>query len=292
MPKPYYQHDGITIYRADCFEVLHELEGVGAFVTDVPYSSGGAFRGDRMFSTLSKYASSDSSQQNGIGFTGDNRDQRAFAAWCSLWITAARGAALEGATFATFIDWRQLPTISDAIQAGGFVWRGVGVWSKKFGRPRDGGFSGACEFLPLGLARVARRKRQLSRRRVRVLAAARLAPASPRGETARRDGVAMANVSPGALIVDPFMGSGSTLVAAKRRGLRAIGIDVDARQCEIAIKRLSQGMLPGLALEELEEFEDVDGAGEELERNTVPAWREESRGRGAQLPILDELDRA
>lgn len=84
----------------------------------------------------------------------------------------------------------------------------------------------------------------------------------------------MANVSPGALVVDPFMGSGSTLVAAKRRGLRAIGIDVDGRQCEIAIKRLSQGMLPGLALEELEEFEDVDGAGLELDRNLVPAWRD------------------
>jgi site-specific DNA-methyltransferase (adenine-specific) len=79
-PAPYYEHNGITIYRADCFEVLHTLSGVGAFVTDVPYSSGGAFRGDRMFSTLSKYASSDSSQQAGIGFTGDNRDQRAFLA--------------------------------------------------------------------------------------------------------------------------------------------------------------------------------------------------------------------
>ena len=292
MPKPYYQHDGITIYRADCFEVLHELEGVGAFVTDVPYSSGGAFRGDRMFSTLSKYASSDSSQQNGIGFTGDNRDQRAFAAWCSLWITAARGAALEGATFATFIDWRQLPTISDAIQAGGFVWRGVGVWSKKFGRPRDGGFSGACEFLPWASHGSLVENGNYPAGAFEYSPP----PVSRRHHLAEKPLAvmewAMANVSPGALIVDPFMGSGSTLVAAKRRGLRAIGIDVDARQCEIAIKRLSQGMLPGLALEELEEFEDVDGAGEELERNTVPAWREESRGRGAQLPILDELDRA
>jgi tRNA G10 N-methylase Trm11 len=63
---------------------------------------------------------------------------------------------------------------------------------------------------------------------------------------------AMANVPPGALVVDPFMGSGSTLIVAQRRGLRAIGIDVDERQCEIAAKRLSQGILAGLAIEDLE----------------------------------------
>ena len=261
MIKPFYEGAGITIYRADCFEVLHELEGVGAFVTDVPYSSGGAFRGDRMFSTLSKYASSDSSQQQGIGFTGDNRDQRAFLAWCSLWMSAARGASIEGATFATFIDWRQLPTISDAIQAGGWVWRGVGVWSKKFGRPRDGGFSGACEFLPWGsngslLESGAYPSGALEHAGDELPPSIEYSPppVSQRHHLAEKPLAvmewAMANVRAGALVVDPFMGSGSTLVVAKRRGLKAIGIDVDERQCEIAARRLSQDMLPGLEIEE------------------------------------------
>jgi DNA modification methylase len=53
-----------------------------------------------------------------------------------------------------------------------------------------------------------------------------------------------ATTVPGDLVLDPFMGSGTTLVAAKQLGRRAVGIEIERKYCDIAIDRLRQEMLP------------------------------------------------
>lgn len=240
--KPYYEDSTVTIYHGDCFDVLHHLSGVGAVITDPPYSSGGAFRGDRMQSTSSKYVSTGTLAYR-PDFAGDNRDQRSFLAWCALWMNAARRACDPGAPIAAFIDWRQLPTMSDAVQAGGWTWRGIAVWSKKYGRPNPAGFSSACEYVVWGTNGPATEQDNYPA----GVFECQTPPANERTHIAQKPEPVMRWVMgvarPGTVVLDPFMGSGTTLRAAKDVGCRAIGIEVDERYCEIAARRCAQEVL-------------------------------------------------
>lgn len=238
--KPYYQDDAATIYHGDMFDVLPHLSGVGAVITDPPYSSGGAFRGDRAQSTSTKYVQTGTEAYR-PEFAGDNRDQRSFLAWCALWLNAARAATLPGSPVACFIDWRQLPTMTDAVQAGGWLWRGIAVWSKKYGRPNPAGFSSACEFVVWGTNGPASEQDDYPP------GVFECQSPQDREHIAQKPEAVMQWVTrlsrPGSIVLDPFMGSGTTLVAAKAIDRRAIGVEVDERYCEVAARRLSQNVL-------------------------------------------------
>jgi site-specific DNA-methyltransferase (adenine-specific) len=238
--KPYYEDSSVTIYHADCFDVLHELSGVGAVVTDPPYSSGGAFRGDRTLQTTTKYVNSDTMAYR-PEFAGDNRDQRSFLVWATMWLNAARNATEPGAVLATFIDWRQLPVLTDAVQAGGWTWRNLATWWKPGIRMQKGRFSASAEYVIYATHGPATDGRGSPQN------------VFPCKVDKDREHIAqkprdvmqwvLQVVPPFAVILDPFMGSGATIEAAKALGHRAIGIDIDERYCESAARRLDQNVL-------------------------------------------------
>lgn len=136
------------VITGDCLDVLRTIPAgsVDAVVTDPPYSSGGMVRGDRMNSTRAKYQSTDVQEEH-PEFTGDNRDQRGFAYWVALWMSECLRITKPGGMACLFTDWRQLPTTTDAVQAGGWVWRGIVPWDKVQARPMPNRFRAQAEYM-------------------------------------------------------------------------------------------------------------------------------------------------
>ena len=238
--QPYYSDDDVTIYHGDSFDILHNLSGVGAVITDPPYSSGGAFRGDRAQLTSTKYVHSDTAAYR-PEFAGDNRDQRSFLAWSTLWMNAARNASVPGSVLVSFIDWRNLPVLTDAVQAGGWVWRNLGTWWKPGVRMQKGRFSSSAEYVIYATNGPVLEGAGSPQNVISCKVDSDREHIAQKPQAVMR--WALQVVPPGAIVLDPFMGSGTTLRAAKDLGFKAIGIEVDERYCEIAARRQGQEVL-------------------------------------------------
>lgn len=237
----YYQDDWVALHGGDALAVLNSLENgsVDAVVTDPPYSSGGMVRGDRTMSTVSKYVTSGNARRDElVDFSGDGRDQRSYAYWSALWMGEAVRVTKPGGLILAFTDWRQLPATTDAIQAGGWVWRGIVPWYKPAARPQSGRFTNQCEYVVWGSrggmgnnyalpvfpgfyqASAPREREHITQKPLDVM----------------RELVKI--VDPGGVILDPFMGSGTTGCAAVLEGRRFIGCEMVPHYQEVAQSRI------------------------------------------------------
>jgi site-specific DNA-methyltransferase (adenine-specific) len=220
-----------------------ESGAVDYFLTDPPYSSGGLHRSDRVQPTTRKYVMTGTQTQR-PAFAGDNRDQRSFALWCSLWLSQCFRIGGEGATLAAFADWRQVPTFSDSLQCGGWTWRGMAAWDKtEAARPQKGWIRAQAEYVLFGhigpFHSTESEKCHPGVFRYPVKAREKF-HITGKPLALMRD---LVNVRPG-VICDPFAGSGSTLIAAAELGRQAIGVELLEGNCEIIAERLESGVLP------------------------------------------------
>lgn len=228
-----------VLYCGDCLEIIPLLSGIDAVITDPPYSSGGQFRGDRNQKTSTKYVKTDSVETCHFEFSGDNRDQRAFLAWSSLWFGQLLRASNPGAILCSFTDWRQLPTMTDAVQCGGWVWRNVITWWKPGIRMQRGRFSSSAEYVVYashGVPVEGERSPQ------NVLSFAPVQGKDKEHIAEKPIELMLQLISvtmPRAMVVDPFMGSGTTGVACVESGRRFIGIEIDKRSFEISCERIA-----------------------------------------------------
>ncbi|WP_083672950.1 DNA methyltransferase [Micromonospora sp. CB01531] len=234
--------DRSTLHAGDALVVLPTLPAgsVDLVLTDPPYNSGGRTQSDRTKqSARDKYVSGDAVHQL-ADFTGDNRDQRSYVAWLALVLAHCLRAARPGASLLVFTDWRQLPATSDALQAGGWLWRGIVPWHKPISRPRQGGFKAECEYLLWGS------NGPIDATRNPVYLPGLYSASQPRGRN--RQHITEKPVSllaelaqvcvPGGTVLDPFAGSGSTGVAALQTGRRFVGVELSEHYQQVAAQRL------------------------------------------------------
>lgn len=218
--KPYYEDELVTLWHGDCLKVTEWL-AADVLVTDPPYgvaweSKHGDNRGPKSRRSTTKAA-----------IAGDSspavRDA-ALAAW------GKRPALVFG-------SWR-VPR-PDRVH-GLLIWNKQGAYSALC---RAAFFTNHEEVYALGSEwpipeKPLRSVITTTEHRSHHTAEVGHPTPKPLGlmET-------LIGACPPGLIADPFTGSGSTLVAAKRLGRRAIGVELDERYCEIAARRLDQGVL-------------------------------------------------
>jgi len=239
---------GSALYRGDVLHLAPRLKAgrFAAVVTDPPYSSGGTTTSERKADPVIKYCQ----QGNALGrptFEGDNRDQRSWVYWCTLWLGSCRRATRRGGYLYCFIDWRQLPALSDAIQAAGWTWRGIIPWDKGRGAraPHKGFHRHQCEYVlwatngpclkathagPFeGLVAHSVCKQRANNDKHHIT-----------GKPTPIMEALIESVPPGGEILDPFAGSGTTLVAAMNTGRHACGFELLPENCQITAGRMRE----------------------------------------------------
>lgn len=208
--SPYYSDDSVTLYHGDCLEIDAWL-AADVLVTDPPYG----------FGYVSGWDSSDRAIRNDIGVIARNA---ALDKW------APKPAAVFG-------SWK-LPRPSDV--------RALVVWDKSDGTGSGMGDLEAAWGNTHEEIYILSDWRRNGRRREPSVICSKTGMRSLSGQVGHPTPKPVPlmeriiSAAPTGAIADPFAGSGSTLIAARNLGRKAIGVEIEERYCEIVAKRLDQ----------------------------------------------------
>lgn len=207
--KPYYEDDCCTIYNGDCLNIMKSLAAnINTVITDPPYNVGLNYSG------------------------GDNRKD--YSAWCQTWFDLMPLPMLLTPGMTNLKMWLKFsspawvcawlkPNQCSPSSLGGFnVWEPILVYGKI--AKRVGHDAWVCS---IGTNQVEA-----------------VGHPCPKWFPFWKQLLASFTM-PGDCVLDPFMGSGTTLKAAKELGRKAIGIEIDRGYCDMAIARLQQTELFG-----------------------------------------------
>ena len=230
------------LYHGDALELLSTFPAASmdAIVTDPPYCSGGLTAQERSRPAHRKYVQT-GQKTVWPDFENETMDQNAWAQWTYRWLKETRRIAKEGAPLLVFTDWRQLPLLTTLIQWAGWRWLGVAVWDKTEAcRPQRGRFAAQAEYIVWGA-----KGRLPAKRSVETLPGVFRHRVELPGKKLHMTGKPLALmeellhiVEPGGCVLDPFAGSGTTLMAARNLGLEYIGMESSEQYYEVAQRRL------------------------------------------------------
>jgi DNA modification methylase len=228
MSGPYYRDESVTLWHGDCREILPSLapQSVDLVLTDPPF-----------FMPATHY-SSRTSWQRSWG------DTSVLAAFWGVVLDASIPALRPTGHLITFCNGDSYPVFYPEMYRRFDVLKCI-VWDKG----------------SIGMGRVWRNQHELviagrwetsnftesGGSRSDVIRA-KVIPSGDRTHPVEKPTSVLApliepTTEPGATVLDPFAGTGSTLLAARMAGRRVIGIEAEERYCEIAAKRLAQDCL-------------------------------------------------
>ena len=241
--KPYYEQDGVTIYHGNSLPMLAEVDRVDHIITDPPYEAEAHTlqrRVQREKNSNAEYGRVVAVEPLDVApmrsydrkFCGD-----AFGLLAKRWVLVF--CQIEGAPL-----WRE------SCEASGLVYKRTCLWVKPDGMPQLTGDRPGMGYEAFVALHTKGRSRWNGGGQHGVYTVPKGSDGNGKNEhPTQKPEVLMLQLvahfsDTGETILDPFMGSGTTLVAAKRLGRRAIGIELEEKYCEIAAKRLQQGALP------------------------------------------------